>query len=114
MIGAKKRSQNFSGLVRKLEADINDRFPNISNSIQSINIDSSPISGAVRSAGVFINVDSNVCTKDISKEHKPAVRTEIPEATKKYIDKTMDALVKKGVSEEEDESKRCFGSLHGI
>ena len=57
MIGAKKKSQNFSGLVRKLEADINDRFPNISNKIQSINVDSSPISGAVRSAGVFINVD---------------------------------------------------------
>lgn len=105
MIGAKKKSQNFSGLVRKLEADINERFPNISNSIQSINIDSSPISGAVRSAGVFINVDSNVCTKDISREHKPAVRTEIPEATKKYIDKTMDALIKKGVSEEEAEKK---------
>lgn len=93
-------------------ADIEARFPTISNHIASINIDRNHLSADIRGAGLGIAIDSKKCSKDANSA-SPAIRTEISDATKAYIDSQMDSLVKSGVTEAEAR-KRVQDSLEPV
>ena len=117
MLGGKK-AINCTRLKTAWENDILNRFPAISQHISAINIDKNHISGDIRSSGLFMQADSNVCAKEalpLGFEAKKAIRTEISDATKKYIDTQMDSLMKSGLSEAEahkkvqDSLEPCFG-----
>lgn len=112
MIGQNK-TKSFDGLIAKMSADIENRFPTISNHIQSINIDKNHLSADVKGAGLYINTDSNICQKKTTADGKPAVREIITNELKNYIDKTMDSLVKSGVSEAEAK-QRTMDSLEPV
>ena len=107
MLGGKK-AINCTRLKTAWENDILNRFPAISQHISAINIDKNHISGDIRSSGLFMQADSNVCAKEalpLGFEAKKAIRTEISDATKKYIDTQMDSLMKSGMSEAEAHKK---------
>lgn len=108
MLGNTK-TKEFTRLKGCMENDILNRFPAISKHIASINIDSNHISGDVRGAGLYINTDSKTCDKEalplgVNKDSS-AIRVEISDATKRYIDRQMDSLIKSGVSEKEAHDK---------
>lgn len=112
MIGAKK-TKSFTKTIEALENEINDRFPEISNHIQAIHLDNNHISGDVRSAGLFMQMDSNKCTKEaLPKGFDPNASfvMKISDSTKAYIDRSMDSLVKGGMSEA-DAKKKVQDSL---
>lgn len=91
-----------------MENDIVGRFPAISKHINAINIDKNHLSGDIRSAGVGIACDSNVCAKEalpFGVNPQKAIRTEISDATKRYIDTQMDSLMKSGMTEAEAHKK---------
>jgi len=117
MLGHNKRE--YKELKLKMENDISQRFPNIANHIEAINIDRSadcPMSADLRGAGLYINTDSNKCTKEAlgyGAVAKDAVREEIPTAVKNYIDKTMDSLMQAGVPEAEAK-KRVQNNLEPL
>lgn len=117
MLGQTKRE--YTKLKTAMENDIVNRFPAISRHIQSINIDKSslsPMSADIKGAGIYINADSKVCSKEALPRgvaNRPAIRTEISDATKAYIDKTMDSLVQKGMSEA-DAHKKVQDSLEPV
>jgi hypothetical protein len=106
-----KSTHNYSKLKGLMENDIMNRFPNIARHISAINIDKSsevPLSADIRSAGLFINVDSNKCTKEAmpyGSQQVPAIREYISDALKNYIDKSMDSLMKNGMSEADAKKK---------
>lgn len=109
MLGAK--TQNFTRLKTAMENDICNRFPTIAKHINAINIDNArmnPLSADVRSAGIGMAMDSKACTKEalpFGVDAKKAIRTEISDATKQYIDKQMDSLMKGGMTEAEAHRK---------
>lgn len=115
MIGAKS-TKKYTKLISMLENDLNDRFPVVSEHINAINVDNaklSPMSADVRGGGLFINVDSNKCEKEaLPRGFIPhsAVVMKISDSTKAYIDKSMDSLVKSGMSEA-DAKKKVTDSL---
>ena len=99
---------SYKKLKTAMENDILNRFPTIAKHINAINIDKNHFSGDLRSAGFAINTDSNVCSKEaLPKGYiaQKAIRTEISDATKAYIDKQMDSLMKSGMSEAEAHKK---------
>lgn len=106
MLGQTK-VQNFTKLKTAMENDICNRFPTIAKHINAINIDNarmSPLSADIKSAGIGIAVDSKVCGKEalpFGVNPKKAMRTEISDATKAYIDTQMDSLMKAGKTEAE-------------
>ena len=106
MLGQTK-VQNFTKLKIAMENDIVGRFPNIAKHINAINIDNarmSPLSADIKSAGIGMAVDSKVCAKEalpLGVNPQKAMRTEISDATKAYIDSQMDSLMKKGKTEAE-------------
>ena len=106
MLGQTK-VQNFTKLKTAMENDIVGRFPNIAKHINAINIDNarmSPLSADIKSAGIGMAVDSKVCAKEalpLGVNPQKAMRTEISDATKAYIDSQMDSLMKKGKTEAE-------------
>ena len=107
MLGQAKTA-SYSKLKTAMENDIVGRFPAISKHIHAINIDKNHLSGDIRSAGVGIACDSNVCTKEalpFGVNPQKAIRTEISDATKRYIDTQMDSLMKSGMSEAEAHKK---------
>lgn len=107
MIGA-KTTKSFQKTVTALENEINNRFPTISDHIQAIHLDSKHISGDIRSAGLFMSMDSNCCTKEaLPKGVEPhsAFVLKISDSTKAYIDKSMDSYMKSGLSEAEAKKK---------
>ena len=117
MLGGKKEV-SYTRLKTAMENDILNRFPAISKRISAINIDKNHISADIRGAGLFMQADSKLCTKEAlpyGMQAKKAIRTEITEATKKYIDAQMDSLMKSGLSEAEahkkvqDSLEPCFG-----
>lgn len=106
MLGQKKVS--YSKLKSTMENDILNRFPEISKHIHAINIDKNHLSADIRGAGLAIARDSKVCSKEalpFGVNPQNAFRTEISEATKKYIDVQMDSLIKSGMSEAEAHKK---------
>ena len=106
MLGQTK-VQNFTKLKTAMENDIVGRFPNIAKHINAINIDNarmSPLSADIKSAGIGMAVDSKICAKEalpLGVNPQKAMRTEISDATKAYIDSQMDSLMKKGKTEAE-------------
>lgn len=106
MLGQTK-VQNFTKLKTAMENDICNRFPTIAKHINAINIDNarmSPLSADIKSAGIGIAVDSKVCGKEalpFGVNPKKAMRTEISDTTKAYIDTQMDSLMKAGKTEAE-------------
>lgn len=98
MLGATS-NRDFSKLKLKMENDIQNRFPNIAKHISAINIDNAHLSSDIRSAGLYINKDSRICTKDANAE-RPCIKNVVTDELKGYIDRQMDSLVKSGVSEE--------------
>lgn len=106
MLGQTK-VQNFTKLKKAMENDIVGRFPNIAKHINAINIDNarmSPLSADIKSAGIGMAVDSKVCAKEalpLGVNPQKAMRTEISDATKAYIDSQMDSLMKNGKTEAE-------------
>lgn len=99
---------SYTKLKTAMENDIMNRFPAISQHISAINIDKNHISGDIRSAGLGIAMDSKVCAKEalpLGVNPQKAIRTEISDATKKYIDTQMDSLMKSGMSEAEAHKK---------
>lgn len=115
MLGNKKEV-SYKKLKTAMENDILNRFPTIAQHIYAINIDKNHFSGDLRSAGFAINTDSNVCSKEaLPKGYiaQKAIRTEISDATKAYIDKQMDSLMKSGLSEAEAH-KKVQGSLEPV
>lgn len=104
MLGRKTRS--FTKLKAAMENDILNRFPAISKHIDAINIDNStlsPMSADVRGAGLYINTDSAVCTKEALPRGftpRPAVRNVVTDTLKAYIDASMTKLQKDGIAEE--------------
>lgn len=112
-------TKSFKKLKTAMENDILDRFPNIAKHIQSINIDNAtmrPMSADIKGAGIFAQVDSNKCTKEALPRgaiSKDAIRMEIPENVKSYIDSQMDSLVKKGMAEA-DAKKKVQDSLEPV
>ena len=103
-----KRTVSYTKLKTAMENDIMNRFPAISQHISAINIDKDHISGDIRSAGLGLAMDSKVCAKEalpLGVNPQKAIRTEISDATKKYIDTQMDSLMKSGMSEAEAHKK---------
>ena len=106
MLGQTK-VRNFTKLKTAMENDIVGRFPNIAKHINAINIDNarmSPLSADIKSAGIGMAVDSKVCAKEalpLGVNPQKAMRTEISDATKAYIDSQMDSLMKNGKTEAE-------------
>lgn len=105
MLG-QKRTNDFTKLKATMENDIMNRFPTIAQHINAINIDKSsakPMSADIRGAGLYINTDSNKCTKESLPfgTQAQAVREEIPASVKQYIDTQMDSLLQAGVPEAE-------------
>ena len=115
MLG-QKTVKSYPKLKAAMENDILDRFPSIAKHINAINIDNatlSPLSGDIKSAGIYANIDSNVCTKEALPRGvvaQPSIRTELSDATKAYIDSQMDSLMQKGYSEA-DAKKKVQDSL---
>ena len=106
MLGRKQVS--YTKLKTAMENDILNRFPAISQHIREINIDKNHMSADLQSAGLFISKDSKVCDKEalpFGTNPVQAFRPEISDATKAYIDKTMDSLMKSGMSEAEAHKK---------
>lgn len=106
MLGRKQVS--YTKLKTAMENDILNRFPAISQHIREINIDRNHISADLQSAGLYISKDSKVCDKEalpFGTNPVQAFRPEISDATKAYIDKTMDSLMKSGMSEAEAHKK---------
>ena len=103
-----KRTVSYTKLKTAMENDIMNRFPSISQHISAINIDKNHISEDIRSAGLGMAMDSKVCAKEalpLGVNPQKAIRTEISDATKKYIDTQMDSLMKSGMSEAEAHKK---------
>lgn len=108
-----KRTVSYTKLKTAMENDITNRFPAISQHIHAINIDKNHLSADIQGAGLFIQKDSKVCTKEalpFGTNSKDAIRIEMSDAVKAYIDKTMDSLVKSGMSEV-DAHKKVQDSL---
>ena len=108
-----KRTVSYTKLKTAMENDIMSRFPAISQHIHAINIDKNHLSADIQGAGLFIQKDSKVCTKEalpFGTNPKDAIRVEMSDAVKVYIDKTMDSLVKSGMSEA-DAHKKVRDSL---
>lgn len=105
MLG-QKSTRSYAKLKAAMENDILNRFPTIAKHINAINIDNArmnPLSADIRSAGIGMAMDSKVCSKEalpFGVNPQKAIRTEIPESTKRYIDTQMDSLLKSGMSEE--------------
>ena len=115
MLGNNKQ-KSYTKLKTAMENDILNRFPTISEHISAINIGKGHLSADIRSAGIGISMDSKVCAKEalpLGMTPQTAIRTEIPEAVKKYIDKAMDSLIQKGMSEE-DAHKKVQDSLEPV
>ena len=114
-----KKSDSYSKLKTAMENDILGRFPTIAKHINAINIDNStlaPLSADVKGAGLYINVDSNKCAKEITPRgvaQNNAIRMDISDSVKRYIDKTMDSLIQKGMSQE-DAHKKVQDSLEPV
>lgn len=111
-----KNTVSYTKLKTALENDILDRFPSISKHISAINIDKNHISRDIQGSGLYINTDSNVCSKEVLPKgftSPKAIRTEISDATKSYIDKQMDTLMKAGLTEE-DAHKKVQDSLEPV
>ena len=103
-----KKQVSYTKLKTAMENDILNRFPAISQHIREINIDKNHMSADLQSAGLFISKDSKVCDKEalpFLTYPVQAFRPEISDATKAYIDKTMDSLMKSGMSEAEAHKK---------
>ena len=102
-------NKGYPKLKRAMENEILNRFPTISKHISSINIDKNHMSGAIQSSGMAINIDSKVCAKEalpLGTNPQKAIRMgDIPEATKRYIDKAMDSYIKSGLTEVEAHKK---------
>ena len=103
MLGKSKRT--YDDLIAKMENEVVDRFPVISEHINAINIDNSrmsPMSADIKSAGLFCAVDSNKCTKEaLPAGFQPtdAVVMKISDNAKAYIDRSMDSFIKSGMDE---------------
>lgn len=110
MLGRNK-VKSYDKLKTAMENDILNRFPTIANHIQAINIDraaSHPMSADIRGAGIYAQVDSNKCTKEAilrGMKAQDAIRMEMTESIKAYIDKAMDSFVQKGMTEAEAKRK---------
>lgn len=107
---------SYSKLKTAMENDILNRFPTIAQHISAINIDRNHFSADLQGAGIGLAMDSKVCTKEalpLGVNNVKAVRTEISNATKQYIDKTMDSLMKSGMSEA-DAHKKVQDSLEPV
>lgn len=107
MLG-KTKAVSYTKLKTAMENDILQRFPAISEHISAINIDKNRLSADIRGAGIGISMDSKVCSKEalpFGVNPQKAVRTEISDATKRYIDNQMDSLMKSGMTEEEAHKK---------
>ena len=108
-----KKAVSYTKLKTAMENDIVNRFPAISQHIHAINIDKDHMSADIQGAGLFIQKDSKVCGKEalpFGTNPQNAFRTEISDATKAYIDKTMDSLIQSGMSEA-DAHKKVQASL---
>lgn len=111
-----KVTRTFDNLQKMMEQDIVERFPSISKHIDSIHIDNSklsPLSADIKGAGIYANVDSKVCSKDVNYNGKPLVREVISDELKSYIDKQMDAYMSKGMAEA-DARKKVQDSLEPV
>ena len=106
MLGQTK-TRSYTKLKTAMENDIVNRFPTIAQHINAINIDNArlnPLSADIRSAGIGMAMASKVCGKEalpFGVDPKKAIRTEISDATKAYIDTQMDSLMKAGKTEAE-------------
>ena len=111
--------KSYTKLKTAMENDILNRFPTIAKHISAINIDKAslrPMSADIKGAGLFAQVDSNLCSKEALPRGvapQKAIRTEISDATKAYIDKQMDSLIQKGMSEA-DAKKKVQDSLEPV
>ena len=108
-----KKAVSYTKLKTAMENDIVNRFPAISQHIHAIHIDKDHMSADIQGAGLFIQKDSKVCGKEalpFGTNPQNAFRTEISDATKAYIDKTMDSLIQSGMSEA-DAHKKVQDSL---
>lgn len=115
MLGSKK-VHDYSALKNQMENMIVDRFPATAKYIQGINIDKSsevPMASSIRNAGIYINMDSNKCSKEVNKDSRPVIREVITEELKQYIDKAMDSYVKTGMSEQ-DAKKKVTDSIEPV
>ena len=102
-------NKGYPKLKRAMENEIMNRYPTIAKHINAINIDKNHMSGAIQSSGMAINIDSKVCAKEalpLGVNPQKAIRMgDIPEATKRYIDKAMDSYIKSGLTEAEAHKK---------
>ena len=115
MLGQNKKV-SYEKLKTAMENDILQRFPAISQHIQSINIDKNHLSGDIRGAGIGIAKDSRVCSKEAlpfgTNPHNAIRVGELSDATKSYIDKQMDSYMKSGLSEAEAHKKFIKEKMH--
>lgn len=109
-----KRTVSYTKLKTAMENDIMNRFPAISQHIHAINIDKNHLSADIQGAGLAIAKDSKVCSKEAlpfgTNVHEAFRYDGISDATKAYIDKQMDSLIKGGMSEA-DAHKKVQDSL---
>lgn len=109
----------YEQLMSNIEKDLNQRFPIIAKSIQRVRVEKAadhPLSRSTRNGGVYTSLDSCVCQKEAiprGYNNIPFIRTEIPKPLKTFIDKSMDSLVKKGMSEEAAK-ERVMGNMESV
>lgn len=109
-------AKSYPKLQKALENDIMGRFPTFTKHVNAIHIDNNPISASMRGAGLFMQQDSNICTKEALPKGfnvQQAMRIDISDATKRYIDRQMDSLIKSGMSEA-DAHKKVQDSLEPV
>lgn len=110
MLGTKNKRE-YPKLQATMEKDILGRFPTIAKHLDSIHVEKSsdcPLSADMRSAGLYVNIDSCKCSKEAvprGYEAHPVVREVVTDSMKAYIDKSMDSLIKSGVTEKEAYTK---------
>ena len=95
---------SYTKLKTAMENDILNRFPTIAKHISAINIDKKHFSGEMRDAGIGISMDSKVCAKEalpLGVNPQKAIRLEMPDSVKSYIDTQMDSLMKSGLSQQQ-------------
>lgn len=110
MIG-KNKGKSYDKLIATMENDINTRFPTISNHIHAVRVEKGsehPIGADVRSAGIFMQCDSNVCTKEalpLGAVRRDAIVKKVSDSAKAYIDRSMASLMAGGMSEADAQKK---------
>lgn len=106
-----KTRKEYTQWKRTMENDLVNRFPTISQNIERIDLQNSthhPLTASEKASALYMHKDSRVCTKEalahgvVAKDSLVAV---MPDATKRYIDTSIEKFVAGGMPEVEAKHK---------